>query len=103
MNFAPFLMSILWIALGYPLATQKIGPNGWYGFRTAKTLSDPEIWYSANVVAGKALMWAGGASLVTVGLLYVFWSGNSELRIGIGVMIPAIAMLTALVWSLAKT
>jgi len=96
-------MSVLFIALGYPLANKQISPNGWYGFRTPTTLSDPEIWYSANAIAGKAMMVAGGASFLAVGLLYLLWSGSSELRILIGVLIPAIAMLAVLAWSLAKT
>jgi uncharacterized membrane protein len=27
-----------------------------YGFRTPKTLADPEIWYSANAFTGRALL-----------------------------------------------
>ena len=27
-------------------------PNDWYGFRTEKTLSNPNIWYKANYFSG---------------------------------------------------
>jgi uncharacterized membrane protein len=45
--------------IGMPLSMGKIPPNHFYGFRTRRTLSDPDIWYPANVYAGR-LMTIGG-------------------------------------------
>ena len=42
----------LFIVIGLPLAFEKIGPNSVYGFRTAKTMSDPRVWYSVNRIGG---------------------------------------------------
>jgi uncharacterized membrane protein len=45
--------------LALPLIMKKIKPNRWYGFRVKKTLSNPEIWYKANQIAGKNMLLAG--------------------------------------------
>ena len=60
----PLVLGWVLIVLGIPLAMQKIPPNGFYGFRTAKTLSDSEDWYRANSYAGKAFILSGLASVV---------------------------------------
>jgi uncharacterized membrane protein len=62
----------LFIGLGVPLMLQSVKPNRWYGFRTPKTLSDPEIWYAVNRVTGRDLL-IGGAVLVCVALLTLSW------------------------------
>jgi uncharacterized membrane protein len=38
--------------LGLPLYFGKIPPNRFYGFRTTRTLADPNAWYSVNRVCG---------------------------------------------------
>lgn len=57
-------IGLLWIGLGIPLLYEKIGPNWWYGFRTAKTLSNKEIWYKANKYAAKDLIVLGCIQLI---------------------------------------
>lgn len=47
---APALPTLI-VILCLPLLLGKVAPNGYYGFRTAKTRSSPEIWYVANRVA----------------------------------------------------
>ena len=44
---------------------RKVKPNGWYGFRTRKTLSDPKVWYEVNAVVGGDLVLAGAALALT--------------------------------------
>lgn len=61
---SPPILGFLWIALAIPLVLRKIRPNFWYGFRTPRTLADPELWYVANAFCGKALIAAGCATLV---------------------------------------
>lgn len=58
---------LLFIVLGIPLYLKKIGPNGFYGFRTNKTLSDPEIWHAVNRIGGIDMCIAG--SLIILGSL----------------------------------
>ena len=70
-----FLMGVgagmLMVALAIPMILQRVKPNPWYGFRTRKTLSDPDIWYPANRYAGKALLAAG--AVVAVASLVLYW------------------------------
>lgn len=47
----PLLLAIV----SFPLAFGLIGPNSFYGVRTAETLSSMETWYRANLNAG----WVG--------------------------------------------
>jgi hypothetical protein len=52
--------------IAVPLALRWIGPNRLYGFRTRATLSDRELWYSANAFGGWSLLISAilGAALV---------------------------------------
>src|SRR6058998_2243408 len=50
---------VLLIAISLPMIYDKIPPNRFYGFRTPRTLSDPNVWYPANRVAGRNLAVAG--------------------------------------------
>jgi uncharacterized membrane protein len=62
--FILYLIPALIVVLGIPLVLQLVPPNGFYGFRTGKSLSSPEIWYKTNQVAGIALVLSGGAGFV---------------------------------------
>lgn len=64
------VLGVVLVALGIPLVLRKVAPNGTYGFRTIKTMSDSRIWYEANAYSGKAIVWAGVA---TSFLSFVFW------------------------------
>jgi len=65
------LAGLMFIGVGVPLMRERVPPNAWYGFRTPKTLSDPQIWYSANRVAGIDLIIAGAILALGVAALYV--------------------------------
>lgn len=52
------ISSGLLIILSIPLILAKIKPNGLYGFRTKKTLSNEKIWYQANKFTGWMLLLA---------------------------------------------
>jgi uncharacterized membrane protein len=61
----PFLIpSIIFFLLSIPLILGLVPPNRGYGIRTAKTLSNPEFWYSANRFGGWALLFSSGIYLV---------------------------------------
>ena len=57
-----------------PLIVGLVPPNRLYGFRTAKTLSDPRIWYAVNQVAGWDRL-AAGVTIVLASLAMAMW-GN---------------------------
>lgn len=53
----PFLIpSIIFFLLSIPLILGLVPPNRGYGIRTAKTVSDQRLWYSANRFGGWALL-----------------------------------------------
>ena len=64
------LAGLVFVAIGVPLALERVPPNHRYGFRTAKTFSNLTIWYSANRVAGIDLIIAGG--VIALGMLAMF-------------------------------
>ena len=67
------LVQLLLVTLSIPLILQVVKPNGFYGFRTPKTLSDEKLWYRINRFAGISLLLA---SLLSISLfLYFFQAG----------------------------
>ena len=52
-------VGLLFVGLSLPLIKGRVPPNSIYGFRTAKSLSDPKIWYEINRIAGVDLLIAG--------------------------------------------
>lgn len=66
-----FLISgALLMALSLPLVWRKIPPNGLYGFRVAKSLNNPQVWYEVNAYSGKRLFWTGLSTVVAAAALY---------------------------------
>ncbi len=60
-------LPLVLIAVSIPLVMEVVPPNWIYGFRTAKTMSNPRIWYEANRHAGANLMAAGIWTMVLCG------------------------------------
>lgn len=58
------LLGIVIILISMPLLYSAIGPNRFYGFRTRKTLSNPDIWYKANKYMARELVAAGTVTIV---------------------------------------
>ncbi|MGA8221363.1 MAG: SdpI family protein [Candidatus Acidiferrales bacterium] len=52
------------VVFGLPMALGLVPPNRFYGFRTRKTLSSPEVWYPANQVCGWAMVVAGTVAIL---------------------------------------
>ena len=69
-----FAIGVLIIGLCIPLIRRKIKPNRFYGFKTPKTLSDPDIWYPVNVYSGKWGLVMGSAMILVGSILYPFES-----------------------------
>lgn len=55
----------LFILLGLPLYFRWIRPNRFYGFRTPRTLANPEMWYPVNRVTGGWLTLTGALTAGT--------------------------------------
>jgi uncharacterized membrane protein len=62
---------VLFVGLGIPLALGRVKPNRLYGFRTAKTLSDPNVWYPANRVCGIDMIVYGAAITLSAVVAYL--------------------------------
>ena len=60
----------IFVALAVPLMRRLVGPNHWYGFRVPQTLSDPHVWYEANLYAGKGFFWLGVVLMAVAVVLY---------------------------------
>ncbi len=69
MKSLPVWMALLMIAVSLPMALRKVPPNGVYGFRTPKTMSDARVWYDANQRAGINIIVAGVLALAVWGVL----------------------------------
>jgi uncharacterized membrane protein len=80
--FANAAAAIVLIAASIPLILEKVGPNRYYGFRTAKTLSSPEIWYAANRIAGR--------DLVIAGLVVLSWDLILALLVLFSIRVPTL-------------
>ncbi len=67
-RFFPLLsavgIGVVLIVLGVPLAIGRVAPNSVYGYRTAKTLGNAAVWYPANRYCGRAMVYAGVATVV---------------------------------------
>ena len=82
---------VLLIAISLPMIYDKIPPNRFYGFRTPRTMSDPNVWYPANRVAGRNLALAG-VIVATTALVVFAMQKNLQ---------PRTAALTLLIVSMA--
>lgn len=60
-------VGVLVSSLSLPLWRGWVKPNGLYGFRTPRLVTDPRVWYPANKAMGRDMFFAGIA--VAVGML----------------------------------
>ena len=52
-------VGVLFIAIAVPLMRGMVKPNPWYGFRTPKTLNNPDLWYKVNAYSGRLFLGQG--------------------------------------------
>jgi uncharacterized membrane protein len=64
-----YVVCAVTVIAGIPLALRLVGPNPFYGYRTAKTLADTEIWYRANAFTGLSFVVVGMAAALILRLL----------------------------------
>lgn len=63
---------VLLAALAYPMMMRRVRPNGWYGFRTPRTLASKTVWYSANAYCGALLFISGLLTLAAAAGLSLY-------------------------------
>jgi uncharacterized membrane protein len=104
MRLLRFALPILFLLVGAPLALGRVGPNRWYGYRTAFTLGDPAVWYKVNRELGIAMLLAGTLGIL-VGLMLVRltpgWRGES--RILVSVLVQAMIFFMAALVVVVRT
>ncbi|MDA0748402.1 MAG: SdpI family protein [bacterium] len=92
-----FAIGLLFIGLAIPLIQRKIPPNGFYGFRTQKTLASTEAWYNGNQYSGKTFLVAGAVVFLSgIVFLILQLSGvalpiNLALNIHLGLLLFSVA------------
>lgn len=65
--------------IAIPLILQKIPKNGFYGFRTPKTMTgSDEQWYGVNREGGIGIFIAGSVSLLACIVVPLFIHGPSQ-------------------------
>lgn len=98
------LDGIIMILISIPLLINAIKPNWFYGFRTRKTLSSPEIWYKANKYAAKELIAAGMVIIIlSIFTMLAFFSVGMFTAIqsvALFVMVVSVPLIFALVRSM---
>jgi uncharacterized membrane protein len=102
MAYIPFMYifgGLLLVAVSVPMINRRIGRNGFYGFRTPKTLSDDRIWYDANEYAGRQLFAAGLITSVGSTILTLIPQLDALVRI-LGCLA---VMIGALMWSIVRS
>src|SRR5882762_9387979 len=82
---------VLLIAISLPMIYDKIPPNGFYGFRTPRTISDPSVWYPANRIAGRNLALAGVIVATTALVLFVMQKSIQPRTADLTLLIVSIA------------
>ena len=93
-------VSVFLFLLNIPLYLGKIKRNGWYGFRTPRTLSSDEIWYPANREAGLNFMIACVVILLTALVLFFLRNTMSEQTL---IIIMVVATLISMIGAVIKS
>lgn len=63
----------LGLLFAIPLWMGRIGPNRWTGFRNAKTLADPALWFAVNSIMGMEMFFL---NLAILALTMIFYFSN---------------------------
>ena len=92
------LVGLLFVWLSIPLIRNRVPPNRFYGFRTAKTLSDAKIWYEVNHISGIDLFLAG--VFITVASVTVFLIGQNWRieNVRLTLLLVMVFSLTGVAW-----
>jgi len=97
-SFLFSLVGVLFIGISVPLIQGRVPPNRYYGFRTPKTLSNPDVWYRANHISGIDLFIAGAlitVSSLTMMLLAQRWRPN---QVATTLLVVMVFSLVGVAW-----
>ena len=87
---------VIILMLALPLIFGWIPPNRLYGFRTAKTLSSPTVWYPANRASAFFLVIASLVSLLAMfGLRGTAWSPENSQAALLAIVVGPLAIALA--------
>ena len=76
-----------------PLWLERVPPNRFYGFRTPRLVSNPDLWYPSNRIAGRDLSLAALVMLATAAWLR--WGAMGEEQATYVALIGAFAVIAA--------
>ena len=88
------LLAVVTMAIAVPLVLRKVPPNVIYGFRTPKTLSNPQIWYVANYKGGINLIVASIAALLCWVVFILLFDRSIAAVLSTGVFVAASIVAT---------
>lgn len=86
---------LLLMLVARPMIKRRVKPNPFYGFRTPKTLSSPDIWYPANEFSGRRLF-ATGLTVTVSSLLLAPLTLFGDRGTGIYTIAMVVIMLVSL-------
>lgn len=93
------LLPIMNILISLPLCLRLVPPNRFYGFRTRKTLSSPEIWYAANYTGGVGLIVASILALAARAALLQSFERGVALLLSLFVLLTCM-VVALIVWGI---
>jgi uncharacterized membrane protein len=97
-SFLFALVGLLFVGLSIPLIQKRVPPNRYYGFRTARTLSDPKIWYEVNSLSGTDLFVAGALITISSLTMLVLAQDWRPERVVITLLSVMVLSLTGVAW-----
>ncbi len=99
-----FALPALFVLAGIPLRLGWVPPNRWYGYRTALTFRNPDVWYSVNRELGVAMLVAGVLGLaVGVALLRLAPTWRGETRLLVSIISQSLLLFAALLIVVLRT
>ena len=97
------IIAFLFLALGTPLAMNKVRPNTTYGYRVSRYIfEDEDLWYEINGRGGRHMVAAGMGFLVYAGFS-AFFIGNEGAQIILNLVLLALVVIFLayeLTWSI---
>ena len=94
---------LLFALLGVPLALGRVPPNGWYGFRTPRTLAEPAVWYEINRGCGIGMVIAGALIALSALLLTSILGERSVGFVAVSnIVITFVALGAVFLWGMTR-
>jgi uncharacterized membrane protein len=93
-------LGALFVVVALSLWGRKVAPNRTYGFRTPLTVSNPEVWYATNEVAGRDLVAAGACMMATGALWSLLAMGSAPQQVPWFAAAVAVPLLVAVLHTL---